>query len=155
MPGERSWQLALLYLPAPACALAGDAQRRGPLCRGLLGAPQPASSPWRGRCSETWPASAPGPLRAKHCFSVLQPGSSTSLPFHRSRLRPRAPTPRLFLLILLPASLRSPLTQTQSSALHGEPCLSVASHLTHSGKSAMELSHNVEIIQFLSDLPRA
>lgn len=37
--------------------------------------------------------------------------------------------------------------------MHGERCLSVVSHLAHLGKSAMELSYNVEIIQFLSDLP--
>lgn len=60
----------------------------------------------------------------------------------------------ILLLILLP--LLAPFSfdsETQSSAQHGERCLSVASHLAHLGKSAVELSYNVEIIPFLSDLP--
>lgn len=66
----------------------------------------------------------------------------------------RAPCPLCyFLLFLLPPALSSFDSEVQSSALHSERCLSVASHLPHLGKSAMELSYNVEIIQFLSDLP--
>lgn len=60
----------------------------------------------------------------------------------------------ILLLILLP--LLAPFScdsETQSSAQRAERCLSVASHPAHLGKSAVELSYNVEIIQFLSDLP--
>ena len=57
---------------------------------------------------------------------------------------------------LVPLLPRCPvLLWLQGSALHCECCLSAVSHLKRLGKSAMELSYNVEIIQFLSDLPQA